>query len=185
MRFKNKISLSCLLISCLAIEGTLAQNATETEAERSARASAASRVESAGDIERRTVVENWGALLDEGKVDEAFEKFVGKDFVDHSTYVKVYTGKDKPGFAEEKAFFKAHMAPTPGDTTPMVQRVKVSGSMVTYSGRRGTEIFRVDDGKIQEHWETLMGVMQSGPGASGLGAGGPGAGGPPAVPPGN
>ncbi|MGC3982917.1 MAG: hypothetical protein QM808_16825 [Steroidobacteraceae bacterium] len=111
--------------------------------------------DSKDDIARKAVVQGFGDLIDAGKVDEAFEKYVSKDFVEHAYTPRRMSGKDKMGYNDVMPFFKQFMAGTPGDKAKLVEIMVVNDEMVTYHGRKGQDIFRVVNGKITDHWDTI------------------------------
>lgn len=129
------------------------------------------------DTERKAVVQAWGALIDQGKVDEAFQKYVSKDFTEHSYMARRMSGKDKMGYNEVLPFFTKFMAGTPGSKDKLVETLTANDEMVTYRGRKGQDILRVVNGKITDHWDTLQ--AQGAGGAGGPPAGGAPQGGPP------
>jgi predicted SnoaL-like aldol condensation-catalyzing enzyme len=107
------------------------------------------------DAARKEVVQNFGALIDAGKVDEAFEKYVSKDYVEHAYTPRRMSGQDKMGYNEIKPFFEKFMVRAPGDTSKLVEIMVVNDELVTYNGRKGQDIFRVANGKITDHWDTI------------------------------
>ncbi|MFT3907466.1 MAG: hypothetical protein QM718_14310 [Steroidobacteraceae bacterium] len=126
----------------------------------------------------KATIQGWGKLIDAGKVDEAFEKYVSKRFNDHSHLAQRFAGVPKVGYAEALKLFK-QFAARPGT---LVEQITANDAMVTIKGKLGQDIFRVEKGKITDHWDTLGGFTGGGGGAPGAGAGGPpggGAGGPP------
>ena len=113
-------------------------------------------VDSAEDTARKAVVQNFGDLIDQGKADEAFAKYMSRDFVDHSYMAKRMMKKDKPGYDDVLPFFKNWMARRADEgNKKLVAELVVNDDMVTYNGRRGQDIFRVVNGKITDHWDTL------------------------------
>jgi predicted SnoaL-like aldol condensation-catalyzing enzyme len=113
-------------------------------------------VESEADKAQKAIVQNFGDLIDVGKADEAFEKYMSKDFVEHSYMARRMTNKDKPGYADVLPFFKNWMARRADEgNKKLVEELVVNDEMVTYNGRRGQDIFRVVSGKITDHWDTL------------------------------
>jgi len=102
----------------------------------------------------KATLEAWGALLDEGQIDEAFDRYVSKSFVDHSEMARVMAKTRNLGFTKVKAVF--HMMIKPGGPK-IVQKISADDNMVTVQGRLGQDIFRVENGKITDHWDTLGG----------------------------
>lgn len=108
-------------------------------------------------------------MLGEGKVKEAFELYVSKDFVEHSHLVRALAKTDKPGYTETLAFFNREAsgqgpggpAPKPASDAPKggvsglknAQLAVVNDDMVTQYGGLGVDLFRVKEGKITDHWD--------------------------------
>lgn len=109
--------------------------------------------ETKAEVANKKVVVTWACMsLVDGNAKEAFEKYVSKDFCDHSHMI---TGglKDCSGYDETEKQFA-------GMAKMMVKNGKiefpiastVNGEMVTQWGA-GADIFRVHDGKITDHWD--------------------------------
>ncbi len=135
--------------------------------------------DSKDDIARKAVVQGWGDLIDAGKVEEAFEKYVSKDFNEHAYTPRRMAGKDKMGYADVLPFFTKFMAGTPGDKSKLVEIMVVNDEIVTYHGRKGQDILRVVNGKITDHWDTIhqgaapAAAVDAPAAGGGMGAGGP------------
>jgi len=106
----------------------------------------------------KATVESWGALLDLGQIDLAFARYVSPNFVDHSELGRFMAKTRHLGFAKTKAVFHM-MVSKPGPR--MVQKITADDNMVTIRGRLGQDIFRVQNGKITDHWDTLGGFTGS------------------------
>ena len=114
----------------------------------------------------KATVEAWGALLDQGKINEAINLYVSPYFVDHSELGRFMAKTRHLGFAKTEAVFHMMVA-QPGPK--MVQKITADDNMVTVRGRLGQDIFRVQNGKITDHWDTLGGFT-----GGSAGGGGPG-----------
>ena len=98
------------------------------------------------------VLVNFGKLVDAGKVDEAFRLYVSKDFVDHSDKARAMMHKSNIGYADVVPFFKAMVRP---GSPPLVQKITADDDMVTVQGLLGQDIFRVEHGKMTDHWDSI------------------------------
>lgn len=101
----------------------------------------------------RQVVVEWGRLIDEGRIEQAFELYVSRDFVDHSNTPRRMLNKQDIGYAETLEAFVRFIGPREGT---MVEQVYVNESMVTIRGKVGRDLFMVRDGKIVAHWDTMQ-----------------------------
>lgn len=113
----------------------------------------------------KRVVFEWTYLLMTGHAQAAFEKYVSKDFNDHSHLVRAQCKCARPGYQEALASFtkpRKGGPPTmqpPTTTNPagapaagFPTMATVDDDMVTmYSP--GVDVFRVVDGKITDHWD--------------------------------
>jgi predicted SnoaL-like aldol condensation-catalyzing enzyme len=116
------------------------------------------------------VVQSFGKLIDAGKVDEAFDKYVSKDFNDHSDMLRNMLKKQQVGYADAASMFKKMPEMGGGGAGPkkaFVEKITADDDMVTAQGRVGQDIYRVKDGKITDHWDTLGGFTGGGPGPGG------------------
>lgn len=145
----------------------------------------------------KKVAFTWACMvLVEGKVKEGFEKYVSKDFCDHSHMANSGL-KPCASYEETLKLFS-------GMSSMMIKDGKiefpvmatVNGEMVTQWGA-GADIFRVHDGKLTDHWDASppmnasleahdkvfsdrmqkqidTGVKQPGMGLAGVAAGGAG-----------
>lgn len=99
-------------------------------------------------------------VLVEGKTKEAFEKYVSKDFCDHSHManagLKACSGYDEvlKQFAGMSAMFAK------GGKVEFPVVATVNGELVTQYGE-GVDIFRVHDGKITDHWDASPPVQRN------------------------
>ncbi len=110
----------------------------------------------------KEVVQAWGDMIDEGKVREAFEMYVSRDFVDHSNTPRRMLNKQDIGYDETLQAFEMFIGPHEGT---MVEEIYANANMVTISGKVGRDLFMVEDGKIIAHWDTMQ--VGRGPAASG------------------
>ncbi|MXP26142.1 hypothetical protein GRI39_08845 [Altererythrobacter indicus] len=95
----------------------------------------------------------------------AADRFLAADYIQHNQSVE-------PGLAPFKAFLDMIREQTP-DAVHDVKRAFVDGDHVTvhYHVRRWPDdpgwavidIFRVEDGKIAEHWDVMQDVIEGGP----------------------
>jgi predicted SnoaL-like aldol condensation-catalyzing enzyme len=121
---------------------------------------------STGDVGPRTVygetrdeaaakklVFDWACMaLVDGKVKEAFAKYVSKRWCDHSHMVTAGL-KACADYAETEAAFE-HMSKmlVKDGKIEFPTSATVNGEMVTQWGA-GADIFRVHDGKMTDHWD--------------------------------
>lgn len=128
----------------------------------------------------RAAVTEFATLLMAGKVQEAFEARVARDYRDHSHLVRTLTKTETPGYAETLAFFLKEFGSRPpppgaggqaGARAPMQisLEMRVNDDMVTQYSGEGVDIFQVRDGKIVRHWDatpmnpvTLKGELKAG-----------------------
>lgn len=103
----------------------------------------------------KQTVEAWGALLDQGMIDEAFQKYVSRNFVDHSEMARAMAKTRNLGYTRVLAIFKVFLAQP--SSQKIVQKISADDDMVTVQGRLGQDIYRVRNGKITDHWDTLGG----------------------------
>lgn len=99
-------------------------------------------------------------VLVEGKAKEAFEKYVSKDFCDHSHMANAGL-KPCATYDETMKMFSgmAGMMTKNGKIEfPVV--ATVNGEMVSQYGA-GVDIFRVHDGKITDHWDASPPVKRN------------------------
>ena len=95
----------------------------------------------------------------------AVDRFIGPDYIQHNQGVE-------PGREPLKAFLDMIRKETP-EAVHDVKRAFVDGDHVTvhYHVRRWPgdlgwaviDIFRVEDGKIAEHWDVMQDVIEGGP----------------------
>ncbi|MGC3981501.1 MAG: hypothetical protein QM808_09595 [Steroidobacteraceae bacterium] len=109
--------------------------------------------ETKAEVAAKKVAFQWACgVLVEGKAKEAFEKYVSKDFCDHSHMANAGL-KECSNYDEVLKQFSgmaAMMAKGGKIEFPVV--ATVNGDMVTQYGE-GVDIFRVKDGKITDHWD--------------------------------
>lgn len=109
--------------------------------------------ETPAEAARKRLAFEWVyTMMMQGKVREAFEKYVDKNFCDHGHLVT--HGKRDCGSWEEAQVGFQHFAANakPGAKAEVPTYATVDGEMVTMYGA-GVDIFRVHDGKITDHWD--------------------------------
>lgn len=109
---------------------------------------------------RELVVKFYRAIFDDRKVAEAFEKYAAPDYIQHSPLAQ-----DVPSTI---AFLQSYLDGTPGHTWEL-QRVLADGDLVALHihsqsaaddpGRAIVDIFRVENGRVAEHWEVIQPVV--------------------------
>ncbi|MGC3980616.1 MAG: hypothetical protein QM808_05085 [Steroidobacteraceae bacterium] len=102
----------------------------------------------------KRVMFDWLYMLEvERKPKEAFEKYVSKNYCNHS---HISTKGKKPCFSYEEtlaSWIERHPEPLkPGQKIEIPTMASVNGEMVTMYGA-GVDVFRVVDGKITDHWD--------------------------------
>ncbi|MFT3907210.1 MAG: hypothetical protein QM718_12945 [Steroidobacteraceae bacterium] len=109
--------------------------------------------ETAAEKQAKKLTFQWNCkAMVEGKVSEAFEKYVSKDFCDHSHLV-TRGQKDCGNYAEtEQSFERMAKQFGGGPTIEVPVLATVDGDMVVHYGE-GVDIFRVKDGKLTDHWD--------------------------------
>ena len=100
----------------------------------------------------KLVLINFGKLVDAGQVDQAFRRYVSRNFVDHSDKARAMMHKAAIGYADVVPFFKAMVRP---GSPPLVQKITADDDIVTVQGLLGQDIFRVEHGKMTDHRDTL------------------------------
>lgn len=111
-------------------------------------------VDNAAETSGKATIKAWGALIDAGKLDEAFAKYVSKDFVDHDEVLRAMLKKQKPGYNDALAMFKKipEMSTGVGAKQAFVEKLNADDEMVVVVGRVGQDLYRVVNGKITDHW---------------------------------
>ena len=111
------------------------------------------------------VVLRWSRLLFSGHPGEAFQRYVSKRFVEHSHLVTSRLKDGQAGYAQALAFLTQDLGAAPAeasdsestDTPAPPQKalptLVADGDMVTLYSRIGADIFRVQNGKITDHWD--------------------------------
>ena len=108
------------------------------------------------------VIEMFQTLFDERRVDELADKYLTVDFIEHNpTAVNGTKGL--------RAFFKDYFAKNP-KATFAVKRVIADGDLVLVHfhaqngpedrGVAGVDIFRLENGKVVEHWDVLQPIPE-------------------------
>jgi len=109
--------------------------------------------ETKSEAANKKIVYTWTCMsLVEGKVDQAFDLYVSKDFCDHSHMIN-HGLKDCSDWAETRAMFErlgAMSAKSSSLEFPVA--ATVNGEMVTQWGA-GADIWRVHNGLITDHWD--------------------------------
>lgn len=95
----------------------------------------------------------WNCMaMVQGKAKEAFEKYVSKDFCDHS-HLMTQGKKDCGNYEETLANFTRMVQQFgSGDSLEVPVMTTVNGELVTMYGA-GVDIFRVKNGKLTDHWD--------------------------------
>ncbi|MFT3905134.1 MAG: hypothetical protein QM718_02345 [Steroidobacteraceae bacterium] len=105
------------------------------------------------EVANKLVAFKWACgVLVEGTAKASFEKYVSKDFCDHSHMINAGL-KNCSSYDDAQKMFSgmaAMMAKGGKIEFPVV--ATVNGEMVTQYGE-GVDIFRVHDGKITDHWD--------------------------------
>lgn len=109
--------------------------------------------ETAAEAAAKRLVFEWSyTMMMQGKVTEAFEKYVDRGFCDHSHLV-TRAKKDCGTWEEAQVGFRNFAARAkPGAQVEVPTLATVCGEMVTMYGE-GVDVFRVHDGKITDHWD--------------------------------
>lgn len=109
--------------------------------------------ETAAEQAAKKIAYEWNCLsMVEGKAREAFEKYVSKDFCDHS-HLLTQGRKDCGNYDETLAnFVRMVQQFGGGDSLEVPVMASVNGEMVTMFGA-GVDIFRIKDGKLTDHWD--------------------------------
>jgi len=100
----------------------------------------------------KLVLINFGKLVDAGQVDQAFRLYVSRSFVDHSDKARAMMHKPNIGYTDVIPFFKAMVRP---GSPPLVQKITADDDIVTVQGLLGQDIFRVEHGKMTDHWDSI------------------------------
>lgn len=156
MKFRHVVSIAALVASSAALaQGGPPQGGAGGPPPGGMQGPMTSPADTPADTARKAVVQGWGDLIDQGKVDEAFERYVSKNFIEHSYMAKRMVGKDKAGWTEIHNFFKQRMGNGAPPGRKIAETLVANDEMVTIDGRIGQDIYRVVDGKIVEHWDTI------------------------------
>jgi predicted SnoaL-like aldol condensation-catalyzing enzyme len=109
--------------------------------------------ETKGEAAAKKLMFEWVCMtLVDGKVKEAFEKYVSRNFCDHSHMVTAGL-KACGDYAEtETAFERMSKMLVKNGKIEFPTSATVNGEMVTQWGA-GADIFRVHGGKITDHWD--------------------------------
>lgn len=100
--------------------------------------------ESKEESDNKTIVLNWFRLsFQEGKASEAFEKYVSRDFKEHSRRLR--GGYDST--------LKVLSSMKPRALNP---KALVNDEIVFVQSEIGNEVFRVQNGKITDHWDVNL-----------------------------
>jgi len=102
---------------------------------------------------KRVVFEYLHMKNIQGKAIEAFEKYLSKDYCNHS-HLSTKAAVACAGYdATVESWLSRYPTPNkPGDIIELPTIGSVNGEMVTMYGK-GVDIFRVVDGKITDHWD--------------------------------
>ena len=129
-------------------------------------AGAAAQQEAAGAASREAanrelVVKFYQAIFDDHRVAEAFEKYAAPGYIQHSPLAT-----DVPSTI---AFLQSYLDGTPGHDWEL-KRTLADGDLVALHihswsgpddpGRAIVDIFRVENGRVAEHWEVIQPVVK-------------------------
>jgi predicted SnoaL-like aldol condensation-catalyzing enzyme len=119
---------------------------------------------------KQLVLDFMKMLFVDHKVDEAIDKYLDPNYIQHNPAVPT-------GSAPVRAFFKDFYQRQPGATIE-IKRALADGDLVAVHyravftpGERGfavVDIFRVKDGKLVEHWDVLTPVPEKSANENGM-----------------
>jgi predicted SnoaL-like aldol condensation-catalyzing enzyme len=114
------------------------------------------------DANKKLVMDAVQMLFIDHKVDQAVDTYFAPNYIQHNPMVPT-------GSAPMRGFFKGFYAANP-DATVEISHVLADGNLVavhyrfrtnkTDRGLAAVDIFRVADGKIQEHWDVVEPVPE-------------------------
>ncbi len=119
----------------------------------------------AGDLEvknKKVVVDFYELAFNKHKPTEAAKKYIGNKYIQHNPFVP----NGAPAFYN---YFEQHFKENP-ESQALIKRVIAEGDLVVLHinskqnkkdlGRAVIDIFRVEDGKIVEHWDVIQAVPE-------------------------
>lgn len=147
---------STLALCGIATQGTADQIPIEQAKAMCARGDVGPRTtygETKDEAAAKKIVVTWACMtMVEGKAKEAFEKYVSRDFCDHSHMANAGL-KPCSNYEEVSRMFSGMAAGmTRNGKIEFPVSATVNGEMVTQYGA-GADIWRVHDGKITDHWD--------------------------------
>ena len=111
---------------------------------------------------KKVAVEAYDAMLNKHDIDAATKHF-GTRYIQHNPMAP-------DGIEGFKPFFKAYISQNPNSSVE-IKRVLADGDFVVLHvhlrlhpddrGRAAVEIFRLEDGKIVEHWDVIQPIPES------------------------
>jgi len=110
--------------------------------------------ESAAETAEKRVVFDYTAMIMAGRVKQAYQTYVSPDYREHSHLIKAVCHCDHPGYADTLGFMTRPAIPGKGPppSPGLPKEADVDEDIVTMY-YPGVDIFRVENGKITDHWD--------------------------------